>query len=119
LISIRQHDVIYLFKLLAILATSFKYKIVGATDVNWCNPFSTEFSFFGQIQRYHPEELAVSIASPVIDLFYYVFAADMLGETARTKSIGANWAALSEDVAVCFNTDRNLATDLMQLAEVG
>ena len=109
---------ILIFQRLSILAFRYEHKIVRATDVNWHEPFSTDFSFFEGICRYSPRDLALSITDNVAIFFYHLSVADVCGHTARIRDIGRHWSTLANEIAECAVADIDLVPRLLRIAEV-
>jgi hypothetical protein len=103
---------------LSILHTRFELQVLFATDINWPEPFSTDFSFWESIQGHSAWDLAKSNTKHVKRLYSQISVADLLRDSKYTKGIEKQWSAYSLDILACLNVDRNVAVYVIDLAEV-
>ena len=88
-----------------------------ATEVDWHNPFSTEFSFLEAIER--PECLGKSITDDISKIYRQLSPADFLDNDRRLLGyLGVKWSLICDDATACLKVDSSLEPYLKRLADV-
>ena len=103
---------------LSILNTRYELHIRSETDVKWPKPFSTNFSFWENVQRESALDLAKSTTEFVSKLYRGLAAGDVLDDTVYLKSIDRRWSDFSIDILACLVIDENLKVYFGEFAKV-
>lgn len=85
--------------------------------MNWPKPFSTNFSFWENVQSDSSEHLAKSNTEFVGDLYFDVSSKDLLCHSEYMKDIGRLWSDLVDDILACLIVDGKLTSYFMDFAE--
>ncbi|TVY14153.1 hypothetical protein LARI1_G007778 [Lachnellula arida] len=101
----------------SILNTRHELQIIGATDIKWPKPFSTDFYFWESIQINSPLDLAKSNTESVSKLYRKLAAEDVLDNSEYMKGIERRWSDLSIDILACLIINENLTVYFMDFAK--
>jgi hypothetical protein len=104
---------------LLILEARFKSRIENTDGRSLDDkPLSTDFTFFESVQKWCPEDLAISITESMTRLFKLLSPDDVLRDGPHMQNISENRSNLSNNVWACLAADGNYTSYFLSLAEV-